>query len=47
MAEARVAPALLAAACLAAFLALVHIVFQAEFADGLLQNYVRLPAPLG
>jgi hypothetical protein len=47
MAEARVAPALLAAACLAAFLALVHIVFQAEFAAGLLQNYVRLPAPLG
>ena len=47
LAGARRVPALISAACLVAFLMMVHVVFKADFADGLLQDYVKLPPPFG
>jgi TctA family transporter len=47
MAQASVRHAIVSALGLAAFLMAIHVVFQAEFADGLLQEFVRLPPPFG
>jgi hypothetical protein len=47
MAQASVRHAIVSAIGLVAFLMAIHVVFQAEFADGLLQEFVRLPPPFG
>jgi len=47
MAQASVVHSIVSAVGLGAFLMAIHVIFQAEFADGLLQEFVRLPAPFG
>jgi predicted permease len=45
--QASVLHSIISAVGLIAFLMMIHVIFQAEFADGLLQDYVRLPPPFG
>ena len=47
MGEARLPVALAGTLGLVVFLTLIHLVFQAEFAEGFLQDYVELPPPFG